>query len=64
MDAARAVTADPLPVVAATTLVDRSDYRHVIWSLVRKHGAFAAYRYREDYHEARFHILTGLPAGC
>lgn len=24
------------------------DYRHVIWSLVRKPGAFAAYRYRED----------------
>lgn len=24
------------------------DYRHVIWSLVRKPGAFAHYRYRED----------------
>lgn len=24
------------------------NYRHVIWSLVRKPGAFAAYRYRED----------------
>jgi len=24
------------------------DYRHVIWSLVRKPGAFAAYRYRQD----------------
>jgi hypothetical protein len=24
------------------------DYRHVIWSLVRKPGAFAAYRYRDD----------------
>jgi hypothetical protein len=24
------------------------DYRHVIWSLVRKPGAFAAYRFRED----------------
>jgi hypothetical protein len=24
------------------------DYRHVIWSLVRKPGAFARYRYRED----------------
>lgn len=24
------------------------DYRHVIWSLVRKPGAFASYRYRED----------------
>jgi hypothetical protein len=28
--------------------VHRIDYRHVIWSLVRKPGAFAAYRYRED----------------
>ncbi|MEZ4311921.1 MAG: IS21 family transposase [Polyangiaceae bacterium] len=26
----------------------RIDYRHVIWSLVRKPGAFPAYRYRED----------------
>lgn len=26
----------------------RVDYRHVIWSLVRKPGAFARYRYRED----------------
>ena len=26
----------------------RVDYRYVIWSLVRKPGAFAAYRYRED----------------
>jgi hypothetical protein len=26
----------------------RIDYRHVIWSLVRKPGAFSAYRYRED----------------
>ena len=24
------------------------DYRHVIWSLVRKPGAFAAYRYRAE----------------
>jgi len=24
------------------------NYRHIIWSLVRKPGAFAAYRYRED----------------
>jgi len=28
--------------------VHRIDYRHVIWSLVRKPGAFAQYRYRED----------------
>jgi hypothetical protein len=26
----------------------RIDYRHVIWSLIRKPGAFAAYRYREE----------------
>jgi hypothetical protein len=26
----------------------RIDYRHVIWSLARKPGAFARYRYRED----------------
>ena len=27
----------------------RIDYRHTIWSLVRKPGAFAAYRYREEF---------------
>jgi hypothetical protein len=26
----------------------RIDYRHVIWSLLRKPGAFARYRYREE----------------
>ncbi len=26
----------------------RIDYRHLIWSLVRKPGAFAAYRYRDE----------------
>jgi len=26
----------------------RIDYRHIIWSLVRKPGAFAAYRYHDD----------------
>ena len=26
----------------------RIDYRHVIWSLVRKPGAFALYRYQEE----------------
>jgi hypothetical protein len=26
----------------------RVDYRHIIWSLVRRPGAFARYRYRED----------------
>jgi hypothetical protein len=29
-------------------LAHRIDYRHVIWSLVRKPGAFARYKYRED----------------
>jgi hypothetical protein len=24
------------------------NYRHIIWSLVRKPGAFAAYRYRDE----------------
>lgn len=28
--------------------VVRIDYRHVIWSLARKPGAFASYRYREE----------------
>ena len=28
--------------------LQRIDYRHVIWSLVRKPGAFAAYRYRDE----------------
>ena len=28
--------------------VHRIDYRHIIWSLVRKPGAFAQYRFRED----------------
>jgi len=27
----------------------RVDYRHVIWSMVRKPGAFARYRYREEF---------------
>jgi hypothetical protein len=29
----------------------RIDYRHVIWSLVRKPGAFMAYKYREEIPE-------------
>lgn len=29
-------------------IMHRIDYRHVIWSLARKPGAFAQYRYRED----------------
>ena len=28
----------------------RIEYRHVIWSLVRKPGAFAQYRYRDDLY--------------
>ena len=28
--------------------VNRINYRHVIWSLVRKPGAFRRYKYRED----------------
>lgn len=30
----------------------RVDYRHIIWSLVRKPGAFARYRYREELFPA------------
>jgi transposase InsO family protein len=51
--------ADVVEVSFAGTLVEtmprlhgsdehRIDYRHVIWSLVRKPGAFARYRFRED----------------
>jgi hypothetical protein len=29
-------------------IAHRIDYRHIIWSLVRKPGAFARYKYRED----------------
>jgi len=40
------------PVVTMTRLrgaqTHAIDYRHVIWSLVKKPGAFAAYRFRED----------------
>ena len=36
----------------------RIDYRHVIWSLVRKPGAFARYVYREEMFPS-----VGLPAG-
>ena len=31
---------------------ERIDYRHVIWSLVKKPGAFARYRYREELFPA------------
>ncbi len=50
--------ADQVEVYYAGKLVERMprlrgrehriDYRHVIWSLVRKPGAFARYRYREE----------------
>jgi hypothetical protein len=51
--------ADVVEVLYAGKLVERMprlrggrehriDYRHVIWSLVRKPGAFARYRYREE----------------
>jgi transcriptional regulator with XRE-family HTH domain len=53
------VRSQVLEVYLATTLLlsmprllgtgqHRIDYRHVIWSLVRKPGAFAHYRYRDD----------------
>jgi hypothetical protein len=34
------------------------DYRHVIWSLVKKPGAFARYRYREDLFPSLIFRLT------
>ncbi len=43
------------------------DYRHVIWSLVRKPGAFAAYRYQDDlfpttsFRVAYDRLLEGRP---
>ena len=53
------VRAETLEVYAGTTRLltmgrlpgrgrHRIDYRHVIWSLVRKPGAFANYRYRDE----------------
>ena len=53
------VRAEVLELYVGTTLTlilprlqgrhqQRIDYRHVIWSLLRKPGAFAAYRYREE----------------
>jgi len=46
----------------------RIDYRHVIWSLVRKPGAFAHYRYRDDlfpslaFRQAYDALVHGSPA--
>lgn len=44
------------------------NYRHIIWSLVRKPGAFAAYRYRDDlyptlaFRRAYDQLRSALPA--
>jgi hypothetical protein len=46
----------------------RIDYHHLIWSLVRKPGAFAAYRYREElfpttlFRQAYDRLVKALPA--
>jgi hypothetical protein len=37
-----------LPRLTGVEAHHRIDYRHVIWALVRKPGAFARYRYREE----------------
>ncbi|VVE59373.1 integrase [Pandoraea sputorum] len=48
----------------------RIDYRHLIWSLVRKPGAFANYCYRRelfpttDFRRAFDALLEGKPAGA
>lgn len=45
----------------------RINYRHIIWSLIRKPGAFARYRYREDmfptvtFRRAYDKITEGVP---
>ena len=39
---------ETIPRLRGDDRAHRIDYRHVIWSLVRKPGAFASYRYRED----------------
>jgi hypothetical protein len=45
----------------------RTDYRHVIWSLVKKPGAFARYRYRDSlfptplWEKAQAALAAGLP---
>jgi hypothetical protein len=46
----------------------RIDYHHLIWSLVRKPGAFAAYRYRDElfpttlFRQAYDRLVTQTPA--
>jgi hypothetical protein len=48
----------------------RIDYRHVIWSLVRKPGAFAHYRYRDElfpslaFREAYDALRRAVPASA
>jgi hypothetical protein len=47
----------------------RIDYRHVIWSLVRKPGAFARYRYREELFPTlvfrkAYDALAGFGSRC
>ena len=45
----------------------RIDYRHIIWSLLRKPGAFAAYRYRDElfpslvFRQAYDQLQAGKP---
>jgi transcriptional regulator with XRE-family HTH domain len=73
------VRAETLDLYQATTFLlsiprllgerqHRIDYRHVIWSLVRKPGAFAHYRYRDDlfpsltFRRAYDALAEGSPA--
>jgi transposase InsO family protein len=39
---------ETMPRIRGDKKYHRIDYRHVIWSLVQKPGAFARYRYREE----------------
>ncbi len=72
------VRAEALDLYQATTFLltiprllgerqHRIDYRHVIWSLVRKPGAFAHYRYRDDlfpslaFRQAYDTLVQGSP---
>ncbi len=72
------VRAETLELYVGTTLTltlprlhgqrqQRIDYRHIIWSLVRKPGAFAAYRYRDElfpslvFRQAYDRLQTELP---
>jgi hypothetical protein len=44
----RGVLTASMPRARGPLQYHRIDYRHVIWSLVRKPGAFARYKYREE----------------